>query len=76
MVIRYGDQGGVCGAPIAADILDYKTDAVHDAAHLDELVEHYRPQLDAYRDGLSQMLRLDASRIRCRLLMLATGEVK
>jgi ATP-dependent helicase/nuclease subunit A len=63
------------GRPVAADILDFKTDAVPTASSLGERSQFYRPQLLAYRRGVSRMLRLDAERISARLLFVARGHV-
>lgn len=76
LVIRYAEsRSGQRGRPIAANVLDFKTDGVHDEAQRQQLVEHYRPQLDAYRMGVSKLLHLDVTQIDCQLIMLSTGEV-
>ncbi len=60
---------------VAADIVDYKTDAVEpgDLAALERLVEFYRPQLEAYRRAVSAMYRLPPAWICARLLFVAAG---
>ena len=63
------------GRPVAAEILDFKTDALPDKASMAERVEHYRPQLDAYRRGASRMLRLDPQQITTGLIFVPSGEL-
>ena len=60
---------------VAADIIDYKTDALGegDPRAAPRLVEHYRPQLDAYRRAVARMFRLPADHICARLLLVSTG---
>lgn len=67
VLIRVADQ------LVAADIVDFKTDAVsrEDPRGLDERVEHYRPQIDAYRRAVARMYRLPADRIAARLLFVS-----
>ncbi|MBW3543719.1 MAG: PD-(D/E)XK nuclease family protein, partial [Planctomycetes bacterium] len=62
---------------LAADIIDFKTDALpagNDKA-LDERVEHYRGQLEAYIPAVQQVYGLERDRISARLLMLSDGSV-
>ena len=63
---------------VAADILDYKTDAVNenDPNALDRLVAHYRPQLEAYRRAVATMFRLPGDKITARLLFVSPGVVR
>jgi ATP-dependent exoDNAse (exonuclease V) beta subunit len=65
------------GKIVAADILDYKTDALPpgDAAALAAKVEHYRPQLAAYVLAVEQRYQLAPDRITARLLFLSAGEM-
>lgn len=65
------------GKIVAADILDYKTDALPpgDAGALAAKVEHYRPQLAAYVRAVEQRYQLGPDRITARLLFLSAGEV-
>jgi ATP-dependent exoDNAse (exonuclease V) beta subunit len=64
-------------AAIGADILDYKTDSLApDApAAIDEKVNHYRPQLDAYRRAVSAMYKLPPERISARLAFVSVGVI-
>ena len=61
----------------AADIIDFKTDRVETAEGLvlQERVDYYRPQLEAYRRALSKMTCLPESRISTRLWFVQTNEV-
>jgi ATP-dependent helicase/nuclease subunit A len=66
------------GKPIAADILDFKTDELPaaDPAALADKIEFYRPQLDAYRTAAAHLLRLDPGQITSRLVFLSLGAVE
>ena len=63
---------------VTADVVDYKTDAI-DPDHpdqLDESVEFYRPQLDAYRRAVSAMYHLPVGQICARLLFVSAGVMR
>jgi ATP-dependent exoDNAse (exonuclease V) beta subunit len=62
---------------VAADVLDYKTDAVasQDDPRFEERVEHYRPQIQAYCRAVSQMTGLPDGSIGARLLFVGPGIV-
>ncbi|MBX9788789.1 MAG: UvrD-helicase domain-containing protein [Pirellulales bacterium] len=59
-----------------ADVIDFKTNVVRDAAAEDELVEHYRPQLDAYRRAISRAFELPVERTSARLVLVSRGSVR
>lgn len=61
---------------LAADIIDFKTDAISpdDSTAVDTLAERYQPQIAAYRHAVAEMFRLSPERITARLLFLAVGE--
>ena len=63
---------------VAADIIDYKTDAADrdDVAQLDQRVEFYRPQLDAYRKAVATMFHLSPRQICARLLFVSAGVMR
>lgn len=63
------------GQPIAAAILDYKTDTIGSAEELVSRTAHHRPQLDAYRSAVSAMTGLPAKNIRCQLAFVSAGEL-
>ncbi len=69
-----GDQV-TADAVIAADILDFKTDAVEPGEAVDLRVEYYRPQMEAYRRAVGEVFRLDARRISARLLFVEPGVI-
>ncbi len=73
LVLMYdGDQ------PVAADVVDFKTDAV-DVANVEqfaETVEYYRPQIDAYCRAVSKQFHLPMNRISARLLFVSPGVSK
>jgi ATP-dependent exoDNAse (exonuclease V) beta subunit len=61
---------------VAADILDYKTDRVSDPSAIAQRVEHYAPQIEAYRSAVAQFMRLPLSHVAARLLFVAPGVVR
>ncbi len=69
VVLARGEGGGLAGAVI----LDFKTNRVEGATAVARTVEHYTPQLQAYRRALSAMLGLPAERIRAVLLFTVPG---
>ncbi|HSJ10352.1 MAG TPA: UvrD-helicase domain-containing protein [Longimicrobiales bacterium] len=62
------------GRVVAADVIDFKTDEL-DAAAIDARVEHYRPQLAAYRRAVSVMYGLAPDVVSARLVFLHSGRV-
>lgn len=69
-IVRDGD-----GRVRRATLVDFKTDAVRDAAMLASRVEHYRPQIQAYREALGRMLGLAPEHVRASLVFTETGRV-
>lgn len=66
------------GRAVSADVLDFKTDAVdpgEDARAFAARVEHYRPQVAAYRGALGRRLGLPAASIAAALLFTRSGTV-
>lgn len=65
------------GQVVAADILDFKSDAVYGdrAAAVAQLVEHYSGQLDCYARAVGLIYGLPRSVITTRLVLLATQEI-
>ncbi len=65
------------GRTVAADIVDFKTDAVSstDEQTLKSRVDHYTPQLAAYRRAVSKTYQLDMSHITARFMFLTAGRV-
>ena len=64
------------GKLLAIDILDFKTDAVRDAAGIAQRAATYRPQLAAYRRAMAAVASLAPERIATRLLFVEPGVVK
>jgi ATP-dependent exoDNAse (exonuclease V) beta subunit len=62
------------GQPIAAEVLDYKTDWVKTNAELKEKVSHYQPQLEAYCRAVSLMWKLPPEVITARLIFVEKGK--
>ena len=62
--------------PVAADILDFKTDVVapDDQQALDAKSTFYRPQLQAYRQAACAMMRIPDESVQARLLFLQIGK--
>jgi ATP-dependent exoDNAse (exonuclease V) beta subunit len=69
LVVTYDGE-----TPIAAEVIDHKTDHIDSPETLAERTEHYRPQLEAYRGAVARMTGLAETAITCRLLFLRTGE--
>ena len=70
VVVRASD-----GAVERAEVLDFKTNAVDDEAHVAQLVADYRPQMAAYRRALAALLSLPPARIALRLALTRAGRV-
>jgi ATP-dependent exoDNAse (exonuclease V) beta subunit len=70
LVIRRGGMGieGV-------DVLDYKTDHV-DAELLADKIEHYRPQLQAYRTAAAHLFHVEPAKVTARLVFVNAGRVE
>ena len=66
------------GQPIAADVIDFKTDEIPpgDARALADKVEFYQPQLEAYRRVSAQMLHIDLKQVTGRIVFLNCGTVQ
>ncbi len=60
---------------VAAEILDFKTDAVDDQPSLSARVETYQPQLDSYRQAVAQLFHLAASDVMATLIFVQPGEI-
>lgn len=58
------------GRPVAADILDFKSDALRSDTGVNGLVERYRDQLAAYARAVAVMFDLPASCVVTRLVLL------
>jgi ATP-dependent exoDNAse (exonuclease V) beta subunit len=63
------------GRVVAAEIIDYKTDALdaQDKQQLSGKVAFYSPQLQAYRRAVAQMTKVPADHIVATLLFLEAG---
>jgi ATP-dependent exoDNAse (exonuclease V) beta subunit len=72
VVLSDGDR------PLAADVLDFKTDQVRseEPRAIDARVETYRPQLDAYRRAVARVWDLEVARVSARLLFVEPGEIR
>ncbi|MDR0703828.1 MAG: UvrD-helicase domain-containing protein [Planctomycetaceae bacterium] len=59
---------------VGLEIIDYKTDHYDETQNLAEFIaEHqkrYTPQLEAYRDGMSRLYRIDLSAVSAKLLFI------
>ena len=56
------------------DVLDYKTDSV-DEDSMQDRVEHYRPQIDAYRRAAARVFGVTESQVSGRLVFVQAGRV-
>jgi ATP-dependent exoDNAse (exonuclease V) beta subunit len=61
--------------PDHALILDYKTDTPPQEGY-DALVNHYRPQLQAYCKAVAAMRKLPMNAVRAKLIFVRDGVVK
>ena len=63
--------------PIAADIIDFKTDAVasDEKAAVARKVDFYRPQLAAYRSAVCSIFGHESSQVSAKLLLVGAGIV-
>lgn len=66
------------GQVLAADLLDFKTDALpgDETLAVQEKVSAYRDQMRSYARAIARIYKLSADRISTRLVMLATGRVE
>lgn len=60
------------GAPLRAEIFDFKTDRC-EAADIADRAEPYRHQMALYRAAVAKLLRLPEAAVGCSLLFLNTG---
>jgi len=65
------------GRVVAAELLDYKTDAIPpgDEEGLLQLADEYKPQLETYRGALAKMFGLSLSQVKASLVFLYPGRV-
>ena len=58
--------------PIAADILDFKTDAIapDDKTVVLKKVDYYRPQISTYRGAVCSICRLESAQFSAKLLFV------
>ncbi|HEX4131857.1 MAG TPA: UvrD-helicase domain-containing protein [Pirellulales bacterium] len=70
VLISHGSQ------VVAAEVIDYKSDAITDRAAIDAAVADYQPQLEAYRRAAAQLTGLAVERITAKLLFLEAGVVR
>jgi ATP-dependent helicase/nuclease subunit A len=62
------------GQIVRAELIDFKTDQIHDARGVQVRADHYREQMLLYRKALSKMLRLAESDIHGAIWFLAIDE--
>ena len=63
------------GKPRAAQVIDYKTDwLANDAPAISSRVDHYRPQLQAYRKVAAKMNALPLEAVDATLLFVTAGK--
>jgi len=62
------------GAAVAADVVDFKTDAIV-APAVGQRVEHYRPQVEAYRQAVERLLGIPLKMVSARLVFVAVDHV-
>ena len=57
---------------VAADVIDFKTDAISDS-DLQQRVDYYKPQLAGYRQAVSRFTKLPLEKISTKLVFLESG---
>src|SRR5262249_52410115 len=62
------------GKLVAAEILDFKTDAFADDAALAAAVQFYPPPIEAYPDAAARQTGLDRAKISAKLLFVELGK--
>ena len=60
---------------MAAEIIDFKTDRPRKGVGLDQLVDLYRGQLEAYRSALVRLTGLPENKIRKTLLFTSIPQL-
>ena len=68
-LVLLNDASG--GSPVAAEIIDWKTDRIATAAELRGHIERYTPQMAAYREAVHRMTGLPTAAIDVRLVFLS-----
>lgn len=58
---------------VGADIIDFKTDAIHNEKTANEKREYYRPQLESYRDAVCRISGLSEEQVVARLVFVGHG---
>lgn len=59
---------------VGADVIDYKTDEV-DPNGMDQRVEYYRPQINAYRQAIAAIYQLQLERVSGRLVFVEADSI-
>ena len=61
------------GQPIAAEVIDFKTDQISGSAQ--ETADKHRDQLESYRSAVSRTWGIDPDRISTRIALIQNGAV-
>ena len=61
--------------PLAAELIDFKTDSLTGDGRIDELKKYYKPQIDAYRRALAKLTGLAPSQITSKLMFLSNDVI-
>ncbi|WP_162028598.1 MULTISPECIES: exodeoxyribonuclease V subunit beta [unclassified Lentimonas] len=64
VVIHYDTSGAIT----RAEIIDFKTDRIHESNTILQATDHHRPQLEAYRKALSKIVGLNENAIELKLV--------
>ncbi len=68
-------ERGPAGQPVAATVVDFKSDRVKSDAEIEAMKARYEPQISRYRQVLSSLLGLPENQIRAQLILTRTGQV-
>lgn len=66
---------GPAGAPTRASVLDFKTDRADGPEATRQIVDRYRPQMDAYRTAVAEHFGLSMGAVEATLVLLESGTV-
>ncbi|MDA1177202.1 MAG: UvrD-helicase domain-containing protein [Planctomycetota bacterium] len=70
VVVTCGTDG-----PVAAEVIDFKSDAIENEQQLVQKETRYRSQMDAYRFAVQRLCGLRSDQVTTKLLFLSCGKV-
>lgn len=70
VVVTRGNDG-----PVAAEVIDFKSDAIENEQQLAQKEDRYRSQMEAYRYAVQRLCGLRSDQVTTKLLFLSSGTV-